>query len=562
MNPNASSQTAAVPSAAAWHFAVFRLIFGGYLAVHFAALLPWAEELFGKHGLIGNPALNPTAGLFPNPFNAPLSDTALRGIFAGLTALSLMFAAGCWRPIVSGLLWFFWTALFHRNNLIANPSIPYVGLLLALCVLVPSGEPWSFSPGRRSGGNGKPVRPWTMTPWAMRTAWILLAAGYTFSALTKLPSPSWQDGGAMRYLLANPLARPGPVRDLMMQLPSIALKLMTWGTLALELAFLPLACWKKSRPWVWAAMVGLHAGILLVLDFADLSCGMLMIHAFTFDPAWLRGSVKLAAKWKRGMMGTSGRRAVAAVNAVTMAVLSTGVFSSCSAISPHSGRFPFSLSERPPKHGSTKAAAKRMAIVLKHDTASGVPDAAVLRNIQPGDVIAFHMSHREAWTWLRRGNVQKLPYELFRYGHIALVVPEPDKKPWRAGHFRLLQIAMKQAANADAGPEYLTGKSWVVYRPPAGSVDQSKLKEFTAAVTVSAGDPKKAYDYCGTLGLKNAPWLAGSREKIGHKFTCATLVAGGLNYAGYPLDAVHRGGWLDIVTPRQVVESGAVWPPR
>lgn len=555
MNTDYSSQTTAEPSAAARHFTAFRLIFGGYLALHFAALLPWAEELFGYHGLIGNPALNPTAGLFPNPFNAPLSGTTLKWIFAALTGLSLMFAAGWWRPVVSGVLWFFWTALFHRNNLISNPSIPCVGLLLALCALIPSGEPWCLSCHRGGGEDNRKLIPWTMPPWVMRTVWILLATGYTFSALTKLPSPSWRDGDAMRYLLANPLARPGPVRDLMLHLPSGALKLMTWGTLFLELAFAPLAWWKKSRPWVWAAMVGLHAGILLVLDFADLSFGMLMIHAFTFDPAWLRELARWTAKWRPGKRFRS--RALTGANAAVLVALPALLLNSCSTVSPHSGLFPFKLSERPPRHREGSG----MTIALKHDAASGVPDPAVLRAIQPGDVIAFHMSHREAWAWLRQGSIQKLPYELFRYGHIALVVPEPDQ-PWQSGHFRLLQIAMKQAANAEAQPEYLTGKSWVVYRPPAGSVDVSRLREFTAAVTISAGDPKKAYDYPGTLGLKNAPWLADHPAEIGHQFTCATLVAGGLHYAGYSLDAVHRRGWLDIVTPRQLVESGAVMPPR
>jgi hypothetical protein len=548
MNPDHFEITSA-NRLTAWHFTAFRLLFGVYLAVHFAALVPWAGELFGTHGIMGNPALNPTAGVFPNPFNLAFSDTALRGIFLGLTGLSLMLATGLWRPVVSGLLWFFWTALFHRNNLIANPSIPYVGLLLALCVLIPTGEPWSLTFRRRgqravlSGQFEASLSVWAMPPWVMRTAWILLAAGYTFSGFTKLSSPSWLDGGAMRYLLDNPLARPGFVRDAMMRLPDFVLKLMTWGTLALELAWLPLACWRKSRPWAWLAMVGLHAGILLVLDFADLSFGMLMIHAFTFDPAWLRG----CSRWWPKLRHAKAKSLAAMTGLLVMLVMLSG----CSTATPHSGRFPVRLSERAPAHRPGSG----MTPVLQHAADAGTPPADVLEAIRPGDVIAFHMSHCDAWSHLRHGTIQKLPYELFRYGHIALVVPEPGKS-WHAGNFRLLQIAIKQAANASSGPEFLTGKSWVVYRPPAGSVDVTKLREFTAAVTVSAGNPKRAYDYLGTLGLKNAPWLADRPEDIGRKFTCATLVAAGLNYAGYPLHAVHRGGWLDIVTPRQVVDSG------
>jgi|GEM_PF-5184698 len=34
-------------------------------------------------------------------------------------------------------------------------------------------------------------------------------------------------------------------------------------------------------------MVVLHIGIIFVVDFADLSLGMLMVHAFTFDRKWL-----------------------------------------------------------------------------------------------------------------------------------------------------------------------------------------------------------------------------------------------------------------------------------
>lgn len=196
-----------------------------------------------------------------------------------------------------------------------------------------------------------------------------------------------------------------------------------------------------------------------------------------------------------------------------------------------------------------------MSLVLEHDAHDGPPSQHVLDSIRPGDVIAFHMSHADAWGYLRKGTIQKIPYELFRYGHIALVVPDPQDTRLSADR-RLLQIAMKQAANATDGTYYLNDKSWHVYRPPAGSVDVAKLHEFVRRVTVTAGDPEKAYDYRGILGLRNAPCEPSSLAEIGDKYSCATLVVAGLHYAGYPLDALHRGGRFDLVTPRQVVESG------
>lgn len=46
------------------------------------------------------------------------------------------------------------------------------------------------------------------------------------------------------------------------------------------------------------------------------------------------------------------------------------------------------------------------------------------REIKNGDVIAFYMSHREAAKYLKKAKLQKAPYDLFRHGHLALVVPD------------------------------------------------------------------------------------------------------------------------------------------
>jgi predicted DCC family thiol-disulfide oxidoreductase YuxK len=37
-------------------------------------------------------------------------------------------------------------------------------------------------------------------------------------------------------------------------------------------------------------MLLMHLGLMVVLDFADLSLGMVMLHLFTFDPAWIPSS--------------------------------------------------------------------------------------------------------------------------------------------------------------------------------------------------------------------------------------------------------------------------------
>lgn len=189
--------------------------------------------------------------------------------------LSILFACGWKREWFALLIWFGWACLFNRNNLISNPSIPYVGILLLLTTLVPAGEPMRL--------DQKTAANWQMPSWIMIVAWLLLAVGYTFSGLDKLSSPSWLDGSAMTHLLNNPLARPGWLRDFMLNDLSFLLPWMTWFVLVAEILFLPLTVFRASRRVMWLVLTLMHCGILLLLDFADLSFGMLMIHWFTFE---------------------------------------------------------------------------------------------------------------------------------------------------------------------------------------------------------------------------------------------------------------------------------------
>ena len=92
------------------------------------------------------------------------------------------------------------------------------------------------------------------------------------------------------------------------------------------------------------------------------------------------------------------------------------------------------------------------------------------------------MSHRQAWGHLKKGNIQKIPYELFRFGHVALVVPNPEQAPGTPvgiTDLRFLNVAMKHAVEADEDIEWLRDQSWIVRRPAAGSVDVERLREFT-----------------------------------------------------------------------------------
>src|SRR5688572_12325375 len=153
-------------------FAVFRVVFGAYLCIHFVQLIPYAGELFSGAGMLPHSAANFTHGLLPNPLEHAQSPAFAVGFVSMLALLAVLFTLGIRRRVVALLLWYGWACLFNRNNLISNPSLPYVGLLLLLCTIIPETEPLRF--------RGRPAaKPFEVPAAAYWGAWFLLAAGYT-----------------------------------------------------------------------------------------------------------------------------------------------------------------------------------------------------------------------------------------------------------------------------------------------------------------------------------------------------------------------------------------------
>jgi predicted DCC family thiol-disulfide oxidoreductase YuxK len=264
-------------------YSVFRAVFGLHLLVHFVQLAPWAAELFSNQGILADGRGSPLLHFFPNILAVWDGPTFVTIVVITAAALSVLFAVGWCDRIAAILLWYIWACLHGRMPLIANPGLPYIGWLLLAHACLPSAPYGSLAARARVDPGGG----WRMPDGIFLVAWILLALGYSYSGLTKLASPSWLDGTAMERVLQNPLARPGWLRGLLLTLPPSMMRVMTWGALAAETSFAPLALMRSTRPWIWLVLLLMHFGLIMVVDFTDLSLGMIMIHFFTFDPAWI-----------------------------------------------------------------------------------------------------------------------------------------------------------------------------------------------------------------------------------------------------------------------------------
>jgi len=266
-----------------YQFAIFRMIFGLYLFIHFLYLIPVADEIWSRSGFISDVKYNLSYGMFPNILY--LFDTALPVmIFVSVLALlSFCIMIGCFRRSTSLLLWYGWACLFHQNNLILNPGLPMVGWLLLALVIIPKGEGW---------GVEKHDTSWVMPPILYWGAWIIVGVSYTISGVDKAMAPSWIDGSAITHLLNNPLARDYFIRDFLLFVPELIRQMITWSALVLEIGFALLVIFSKTRVYAWFMIMAMHLGILLIVDFVDLTLGVIMIHLFTFDANWFKSENK------------------------------------------------------------------------------------------------------------------------------------------------------------------------------------------------------------------------------------------------------------------------------
>jgi predicted DCC family thiol-disulfide oxidoreductase YuxK len=263
-------------------FRLWRISFGLYLLYHFVSLLPWGRELFSDRGVLPQGAMSPLFHLFPNVFllcDSPLFVQASLVVAAGLSVLLMI---GQFDRVAAILLWYLWACLYGRNPLIGNPSLAFIGWLLLAYALIPS-----VRASKDVFANEESPGSWRMPADIFAAAWILMAIGYSYSGYAKLGSPSWVDGTALSQVLHNPLSRDTALRVGLLALPWWCLKAATWAALFLELGFAPLALFRRLRPMLWLAMVGMHLGLLVLVNFSDLTIGMLLLHFFTFDPAWI-----------------------------------------------------------------------------------------------------------------------------------------------------------------------------------------------------------------------------------------------------------------------------------
>ncbi|HVZ81365.1 MAG TPA: DCC1-like thiol-disulfide oxidoreductase family protein [bacterium] len=265
-------------------YSLFRALLGLFMALHFLRLIPWGTELFSSQGALALAAQSHAFSFFPNPL-AYWNSPGFIGLFLASGVLAgICLAIGLWDRWAAVFLWLIGACLLDRNPLILNPHLPYLGWLLLAHACLPR-APYGSWEARRLSDRGA---SWSFPSALYGAAWLVVSWTYSYSGYRKAFTHSWTDGTALSWILQHPMARDNSAAHLLAALPAPLLAALGFGVLLLEFLNGPLALFRVLRPWVWAAVTWMHLVILAVLDFPELTLGMLVVQGFLFDPGWIK----------------------------------------------------------------------------------------------------------------------------------------------------------------------------------------------------------------------------------------------------------------------------------
>ncbi len=207
--------------------------------------------------------------------------------------LTMAFAVGLtlgWRTRLMSILFYFgMLSIHHRNLLTASGADSLLMCMAFYLMLSPCGAAYSLDARREARRRGYAPADALIVPWAQRLIQIQVACVYLVTVILKLNGGTWLDGTAMHFVLTN--REVGRFDFSFLTAYPVAINILTYGGLAVELSLAFLLWVKAARPWVIAAGLLLHAGILLIINipiFGELTTAGYLVFLSPGEWDWLR----------------------------------------------------------------------------------------------------------------------------------------------------------------------------------------------------------------------------------------------------------------------------------
>jgi Vitamin K-dependent gamma-carboxylase len=238
-------------------FALFRIAFGILTFTWALSLAPSVFAFYSRDGVLPvRPDYN--SNFDWSVFDVFPSDLAVAIVYFLLYIAALMLIVGFRTRLAAFVVFVCLISFGRRNPWVLNSGDLLVFVLSFYAMLMPSGEGFSVDRWLRDRSHFWEFG--TRAIWPLRLVQIQVSVLYVAAVWAKVRGTTWNDGTAVSYAFRMEDLERFPVPGFVTDTVLIA-NVLTYGTLAVELA-LGILVWNRVlRPWVLLLGVGLHLGI-------------------------------------------------------------------------------------------------------------------------------------------------------------------------------------------------------------------------------------------------------------------------------------------------------------
>jgi uncharacterized membrane protein YphA (DoxX/SURF4 family) len=269
--------------------AVYRVLLGALVIVSGLLLLPDAEALFGERGILPRADALQYDRLTRLSLLTWLPATPfwLYAFFGAHLLAAACLTFGFMTRLAAVLVWAGLVSIHYRNPAITHSGDAVLRVAAFFLMFAPAGRALSADRWLRvRRGAEPPGPPAPIAPWAQRLIQIQLCVVYLSTVWWKLGGFAWIDGTAVYYASRLVEFERFPVPFVFEFRP--VLKLLTWGTLAVEVALGTLVWFRDLRYPVLLAGLLLHLGLEYSMNIPLFQWAMLSAYVLFVDPRDVR----------------------------------------------------------------------------------------------------------------------------------------------------------------------------------------------------------------------------------------------------------------------------------
>ena len=288
--------------------ALYRIMFGALVLIKLAFLFPDRHVFFGDEGvfpLADSLRYSPLTARFTVLAWLPRRPWTVEAVFAVALVAAGCLTAGFLTRLSAAVVWICLVSLHYRNALILNSGDAFLRLVSFYLVFSAAGRALSVDRWLRvRRGAEPPGPPPPAAPWAQRLIQLQLALVYLATVYWKLHGHTWVHGTAVYYASRIQEYARFPVPYLFDHLWTI--KLLTWGTLAVEFAMAVLVWFKDLRYPVLLVALTLHLGLEYSMNIQLFQWLMITAFVLFIDPEDLRRAIERVTRRRRAAATADG----------------------------------------------------------------------------------------------------------------------------------------------------------------------------------------------------------------------------------------------------------------